>query len=279
MGLDVLVGVLVAGIGMDEEGEQWLRRDFSRINEVLREQGLPEHVEPERLEPFQSRARLIGLRYSWIHDLRRVQARLWDDPHWVPTPVDAQGLEADTYEDDVLCVCDMRLHLLCHSDYEGYCVPLDFPEVVMDVAGDRIPGGMLGSSVRLKAELIELAAVRAARLRWPQARLRLRATPAVRSARSPSGLPLAGALSGACGGRRLLWPAQGERPERPRGTRAERDPKWREGKRERQSGRARRNRRCWPGYPPSGCAPSTAATPGSTRPRKRPSTSLGASWG
>jgi hypothetical protein len=62
-------------------------------------------------------------------------------------------------------------HLLCHSDAEGFYVPVDFKDVLFD--GDSceedddeddveegeagLPGGMLGSSCRLLEELVFVA--------------------------------------------------------------------------------------------------------------------------
>ncbi|HEY2308559.1 MAG TPA: hypothetical protein VGI05_22025 [Streptosporangiaceae bacterium] len=40
-------------------------------------------------------------------------------------------------------------HLIHHSDCEGYYVPVDFGQVIVD---ERLAGGYLGSSVRLLAE-------------------------------------------------------------------------------------------------------------------------------
>ncbi|MGH7297815.1 MAG: hypothetical protein ACRELB_22945, partial [Polyangiaceae bacterium] len=48
-----------------------------------------------------------------------------------------------------------RHHLLHHSPWEGFFVPVDFPEVLED---DELPGGSLGSSVRLREELVRIAA-------------------------------------------------------------------------------------------------------------------------
>ncbi|HRI71041.1 MAG TPA: hypothetical protein PK156_42710, partial [Polyangium sp.] len=157
MGLNIVIGALAGTIGVDDEGEEMLRQDFSQINAVLREHGLPEHKEPESLPPYEWRAKLHGLGYSWIHYLRRIQAHLDEDPNWKPTPVDQDGLEEDTTADDVLGSCNMNLHLLWHSDCEGYYLPCDFRHVLMDVDEERIRGVMLGSSVRLMAELVALA--------------------------------------------------------------------------------------------------------------------------
>jgi len=46
-------------------------------------------------------------------------------------------------------------HLIYHSDCEGYYVPADFLQVIID---ERLAGGQLGSSVRLLAETRYIAA-------------------------------------------------------------------------------------------------------------------------
>jgi hypothetical protein len=46
-------------------------------------------------------------------------------------------------------------HLIHHSDCEGYYVPVDFGQVIVD---ERLAGGYLGSSVRLLAETRRIAA-------------------------------------------------------------------------------------------------------------------------
>jgi hypothetical protein len=48
-------------------------------------------------------------------------------------------------------------HLLCHSDCEGFYVPVDFGDVIFDNDDRGLAGAMLGSSVRLMAELVEVA--------------------------------------------------------------------------------------------------------------------------
>jgi hypothetical protein len=48
-------------------------------------------------------------------------------------------------------------HLLCHSDAEGFYVPVSFSEPLFDVDDIGIPGGMLGSSYALLDELREVA--------------------------------------------------------------------------------------------------------------------------
>lgn len=52
----------------------------------------------------------------------------------------------------------MDCHLICHSDSEGFYVPIDFPEPLYDEEEGRIPGGgILGSSQRALQETIQAA--------------------------------------------------------------------------------------------------------------------------
>jgi hypothetical protein len=51
----------------------------------------------------------------------------------------------------------MRSHLICHSDIEGYYVPIDFDEVLLDDDEEIAGGGLVGSSQRLLAELQAVA--------------------------------------------------------------------------------------------------------------------------
>jgi hypothetical protein len=43
-------------------------------------------------------------------------------------------------------------HLIIHSDAEGYYVPQDFTEVIFPDESLKIPGGMIGSVLRLREE-------------------------------------------------------------------------------------------------------------------------------
>ena len=49
-------------------------------------------------------------------------------------------------------------HLLLHSDAEGYYLPQDFDPVLFPPKDYQIPGGIIGSSVKLKEECERLAA-------------------------------------------------------------------------------------------------------------------------
>jgi hypothetical protein len=80
-------------------------------------------------------------------------------PGWTATPVE-EG--ADPSEDPaVQAALDIaESHLICHSDAEGFYVPVEFDEVLFSEAEDEdeaLTGGMLGSSYRLRDELVQVA--------------------------------------------------------------------------------------------------------------------------
>lgn len=153
MGLGICVGSLAE---CDEEELEFAGADFVSINIVLAEAGLPAHVEPRSLPSLEYRAQLDGFPYSFLHYLRRAYARRKADPTWIATPL---ADNQDPGQDEVLqAEYDyMNSHLLCHSDAEGYYVPVDFDEVLFASEDAGLPGGMLGSSYRLMEELVLVA--------------------------------------------------------------------------------------------------------------------------
>ncbi|MFI9787516.1 hypothetical protein ACIHEI_29040 [Kitasatospora sp. NPDC051984] len=153
MGLDVMVGAL---IGAEDDVAEWFRAECVTIRAVLEREGLPAWQEPEAGPRFSDR--VWG--YSGLHTLRRVAAHLAAKGQ-LPEPLaederatDDRELEEAYYDipDDPAGPFD---HLIHHSDCEGYYVPVDFGPVLID---EELSGGMLGSSVRLLAELRVVAA-------------------------------------------------------------------------------------------------------------------------
>ncbi|MEZ6057044.1 MAG: hypothetical protein R3C01_10100 [Planctomycetaceae bacterium] len=79
MGLAIEVG----GFG----DEDFLVEQLGQANQVLRELGLPEHVEAmDSADPELSRAEMDSFPYSFLHHLRRLYARCVASPEWKPTP-------------------------------------------------------------------------------------------------------------------------------------------------------------------------------------------------
>jgi hypothetical protein len=155
MGLSISIGTLADLGNNDPEGKSWLEEGLGAANRVLASAGYPAYTE-SRVAPPAGRAALDGFPYSFLHYLRRANAHHLADPQWQATPL-PEG--TDPTADEVLEEeYDMfRSHLICHSDSEGYYVPVDFEDVLFDEEGGDLPGGMLGSSQRLLAELIAVA--------------------------------------------------------------------------------------------------------------------------
>ena len=153
MGLAIETGLLADLTEHDPEGAAWLRQSLANANEVLAEYGLPTHDEPEQLPPPLNRSGLDGFPYSFVHYLRRAYAYSRQDPNWVasPFPADADAAE-DPLTEEVSSLLDS--HLLCHSDCEGFYLPIPFEEILIDTADEgRVVGGLLGSSYQLLQEL------------------------------------------------------------------------------------------------------------------------------
>jgi hypothetical protein len=156
MGLSICIGVL-ADLGEDDpESAEYFERGMAAANRLLEEAGHPPHVE-SREAPPPGRSDLDGFPYSFIHYLRRAYAHNVAEPGWRATPL-PEG--ADPTDDEVLQAEGETFssHLICHSDAEGYYVPVDFPDVLFAPEGEEdLPGFMLGSSQRLLGELVAVA--------------------------------------------------------------------------------------------------------------------------
>ena len=155
MGLAVGVGMLAKYSGSDQEAADGMRADLAQINTALSQRGLEEHREPPSFDPdLEMRSSLTSFPYSWIHHLRRFGAHVMRDPKWVPYPIEPGEDPAD---DPVLrqMYRELKSHLLCHSDSEGYYLPLDFKDLILDPE-HQIRGGVVGSSYRLRQELLLL---------------------------------------------------------------------------------------------------------------------------
>ncbi|RSZ45970.1 MULTISPECIES: hypothetical protein [unclassified Variovorax] len=181
MGLAVCVGMLAELLEDDPESAEGFEEELAEVNRVLAAAGLPQHTEPREPMEFDSRASIDGFPYSFIHYLRRAYAHRLLSPDWVATPL-ADDVDP-TADPKIQALLDgSESHLLCHSDAEGFYVPVDFDDVLFDeecgdgedeaeegdADDDRgedelveevggLPGGMLGSSYRLLEELVFVA--------------------------------------------------------------------------------------------------------------------------
>jgi hypothetical protein len=156
MGLSMSVGYL-AFLNREEPDDCFgLRRQLTEVNRVLRANGLPPHEEPESLPELEFRYRHVGLPYTMLHYLRRAVAHAMSHRNMLEPVEPGVDPSEDHLYDKILCSSES--HLICHSDCEGYYVPVDFPEPLYDDLpdGDRhcIHGGILGSSQGVLRELL-----------------------------------------------------------------------------------------------------------------------------
>ena len=151
MGLAVEVGALADLISHDPGGAEWLREQLAAANRVLEREGFATHAEPEKLAPIPMPG-MGGFPYSFLHYLRRAYALMRLGRQVSPvsgddlTSADEQIIEEVTMQ--------MDSHLLCHSDVEGLYVPVEFMDPIID---DQLAGATLGSSQKLRKELVEVA--------------------------------------------------------------------------------------------------------------------------
>lgn len=169
MGLNLSVGIL-ANPDLDDAEVAVFRSSFAAVNRVLTTHGIAPHVEPEDCEIWD--ADMGG--YSSVHRLRRIAAHL-DSGAALPPPGDISSAHdpvVEAYGDDPEAPRPSFLrrllrkpprfargfdHLLFHSDAEGFYLPIDFADVIFAPDGADVPGCMIGSVPRLRAELDRLA--------------------------------------------------------------------------------------------------------------------------
>ena len=156
MGLALEVGILADLKDADEEGYASYVDEFENLSNVLRSEGMDEHVEPDELDEIFS---CDMLSYTGIHYLRRIAVHL---ALGKPTPAPGSqetyrnvALDQE-YFDSFNAGKDMKYqHLVVHSDAEGFYVPIDFERVI--ATPTLMSGGWVGSTQRLQAECAELA--------------------------------------------------------------------------------------------------------------------------
>ncbi|MFN0085216.1 MAG: hypothetical protein ACKVX9_07500 [Blastocatellia bacterium] len=154
MGLGIEVGLLADLLDNDPVGYEYFKEQFDAINECLKRNGLPKHMEPEYCDIWSTE--MYG--YSGLHCLRRIAACLESlgglpsspgDIHSSDDPILRryyEGLSSASFD-----------HLINHSDAEGYYLPVKFPRVIYPEHELGIAGGMIGSAHRLLEECRRIA--------------------------------------------------------------------------------------------------------------------------
>ncbi len=150
MGLAITSGEYAYFLEEDPEGAEWLEEDLLKINLALKEKGFREHTEPKKI-PETNMSCIEGFPYSFLHYLRRVYAL--NELGEKITPTNGEITEQD---ESIIEKVSGKLssHLLCHSDAEGYYVPIEFNDVIFN---SELPGEILGSRQKLFSEIIKIA--------------------------------------------------------------------------------------------------------------------------
>lgn len=156
MGLAISVGQLAFLRDEDPNEVEAFRDELRAVNRVLTANGLPPHEEPESLPEITECVSIGSIPYGWLHHTRRAVAyALRPGRRFLPLR-DGEDPAADDLYDDVLFSCES--HIICHSDCEGFYIPIDFPEPLYDDLNDDDPrvicGGILGSSQAGLRELV-----------------------------------------------------------------------------------------------------------------------------
>jgi hypothetical protein len=154
--LAISVGVLACGPDADPEAVAYDRKNFRHINRVLAANGLPPHEEPESLPAFPYRGQLISFPYAWTPYLLRAVAFARQAPDQFSPVREGENPARDRRLDAELYTF-AESHLICHSQTEGYFVPVDFPDPLCDKRKRGLTGRILGSSQRALKELVQTA--------------------------------------------------------------------------------------------------------------------------
>jgi hypothetical protein len=131
MGLNMAVGILADD---DDEYAEMVRADFTVIRELLDLAGARPWDEPELDERDAAWFEMWG--YSGLHTVRRLAVHLAENAS-LPEPRESRDATDDpllrkAYADLPGDPAGPFTHLIHHSDCEGYYVPVDFEQVIVD---------------------------------------------------------------------------------------------------------------------------------------------------
>lgn len=149
-------GMFAESPGGDPEDHADHLERMTRLRAALVAVGVTGWAEPERPPSVPGRPCCGSFPYSYLHHLRRAYALVRAGRPVTPVTGRA-GLDADAgvVEGETLT---FESHLLCHSDCEGYYVPVDLAEPVLVEDDHEFEGGqMVGSSQGLLRELWQVA--------------------------------------------------------------------------------------------------------------------------
>ncbi|MGV9662911.1 hypothetical protein [Nocardia niigatensis] len=135
---------------------EYLDRQLHALNELLAIEGLPTLTRPSVCGTAQTRDRVTGIPYSFLDHLRSAYARAHVYPDQPLKLVESEEDHRAADEAIEKLGYTLASHLICHSDCEGYYLPIEFDEPLYEEDLD-IDGGLVGSTPALLRELVYLA--------------------------------------------------------------------------------------------------------------------------
>lgn len=157
MGLGISVGMLCGQARNDPEGFEVHRDGFDLLAGALAKEGI-EWREPDVLHESGEHDYSGGFPYGYLAHLRRAftLTQLGEAVTAASAVSDEQYRRDQAKVDDEMTM--FASHLLCHADYAGYYIPVDFSDPLFLPEGAEVGGGgMVGSCQRLLAELVSFA--------------------------------------------------------------------------------------------------------------------------
>lgn len=137
----------------DDEGKSHFKSEFELVNLALAANGIDAHAEPEGILEFKKMAPFDSFPYAFVHCLRSALAfsRNGGSKERYIKENAAENDHNEFVEIEILERLDS--HVICHSDCEGYYLPIDFEEVIFAEDDYDFAGGMLCSSNQAMKEL------------------------------------------------------------------------------------------------------------------------------
>lgn len=131
-----------------------LRKKIDYLNEELRQGGLPTYQYSPKTLPDDTILPWLVLRPSDLDYLKFVAAKLRENPKWTPgSDFINQKIPFDLKQK---FIAEKKSHLICHANYYGEYVPLDFQDLPLPPHFFSSVGSSIGSSINLCNELKEI---------------------------------------------------------------------------------------------------------------------------
>jgi hypothetical protein len=144
----------------NDEAVERFRGDLAAVHAILAAEGLRRTLRRLRSDPTPTAVpstRSPGHGCTAFGGCILLVLQHEQDTDWLPDPA---GEDFPDRETDPAIAEELwwsRSHLIVHSDEKGWYVPIDFRYPLYGNDTDKVPGGILGSSVRLLDELRSIA--------------------------------------------------------------------------------------------------------------------------